>query len=475
MISIKLKTKLEILYLIIQSKNEPITINKNKITKTKVHDSISSLNENRNGTFVNYTKLENIPGFESRLSEVNPEEKDQILTFLKSIDISLTNQIFCLLNSNQFYKKIKTKSGILIVRNYINEMFININEVFNNNEDTLENENIEEEFFNNDYLQKNKNLNEENFKNKINLLDSSNAKNKHVNFIGNLCNIITSNQQNNAVCNQSNFNTNNNKKIKSANNFDNINKQNYNLSSNSNTNNNLLTNGNTNNNNIINNHSSNNPLINNIAKNAFSMNKNKNNINSANLNTQNKLIHSNRNFIEVKLNDECEVFLYLNEFFLIDEYDAIEIYDLFKFNENFSINENTLFIIIYMISAFESRCLEDFFNIFSGEIFEMISCKQKTININRLKDTGRLLGFNEFQLMKICKEMQLINNINSKNSSNNNENTLIDIEKFTNFYLLLGKNFDLQTNNSITNTDYSETKKGNRSSTDCFSKACNIL
>lgn len=471
MISIKLKAKLEILYLISQANPQANKdTNKNKTLKSRNQDSLSSYSDKQNANII-YTKLENIPGFESRISEVSQEDKVEIISFLRSIDISIANNLFGVLNTNQFYEKIKNKTGILIVKNFISEIFNKINLLLNNeNEMNYENENIACGINQIDNLNPVYNLskfasNENSKALNNNITSKSKISNSNPISVANNYNTNQNNKKENLNYSQLNKNTKSNKNILSSNT-----KANTNLTSNLKQNFNLASQGNrdfnTNQNLISNNFSSNNPLLNNFNSN----------------NSNNNPAYEEERFLciafpEIKLNDECEVFVYLDEFLNIDENDAIEIYELFKYNQNFSLNENTLFILFYMISAYESVCLEEFFNLFSEEIFEFISAEQKFISVNRLKDLARILGFNELLLMKCCRELQINPGSIGSNCVNNAGNLVIDYVKFKAFYLLLGKKFDAQMNTSVANVSNFQSKKkaGGRISSDCFSKACNIL
>lgn len=477
MVSLKLKAKVEIIYNILKINDENNTINNNKskILKSKIQE----INKEKNNNNVIYNKLENIPGQETILSEISAEEKEEILTFLKSIDTSIINQIFNILNSNQFFEKIKTNIGIKIVKNFINETFNEVNLLYiNEDEDLYSDLNIQNNIQNNKNLEKLEaiNINSQNLNNICNsqvILNNNNLGNK-IKFSSHVNDKNISNLNN--LSNNLNENNNFNKILKNEKNLQSGKKDKI-VNSISNTNNNL----NKNNNNLItygdNILNTNHNLINNPNSNNFVL---KSNVNSNSENKKNTSSKSLYDFekarleypsSEIKLNDECEVFYYLSEFLKMDEFDSMEIYDLFKYNQTFSLNENILLILFYMIAAYENSCLEEFFNLFSEEIFEFISGEQKFISINRLKDTGRLLGFNEFQLSKNCREIQI-----SSSSISTNNDPLIDLEKFKCFYINLGKKYDMQALNFLTNTSISNgKKKGSRISSDCFSKACNIL
>lgn len=204
-------------------------------------------------------------------------------------------------------------------------------------------------------------------------------------------------------------------------------------------------------------------------KTKIEQNSNSNNsIGNSNINNS-KISNSNfsekNSFADFSINNEYDILLLLSEIFNLTELISIEIYDLFKFNEFSEINEEQIFILFFLIAAYENNNLEDFFEIFSEEIFEILSGKQKLINLNRLKKLGILLGFNYIKLNKYCRELDFCNEI------------LIDFLKFKKFFVFLGKNYDNEFNKNFAFTNISkvQTKKKSSNDTDCFSKACNIL
>jgi len=171
------------------------------------------------------------------------------------------------------------------------------------------------------------------------------------------------------------------------------------------------------------------------------------------------------------INDECELFFYLNDILEISELDAMDIYDVFKFNEFFAITEKIFIILIFLLASFESGKLEDFFTIFPEEMFSCLSANERCISLSRLKEVGRILGFEETVMTKVTNDLNL------------EFNSLVDLNKFREFYINLAKlyddNFKAQSN-AMVHQGQGSAGKGKVNdpkikTSGCMNKACNIL
>lgn len=164
------------------------------------------------------------------------------------------------------------------------------------------------------------------------------------------------------------------------------------------------------------------------------------------------------------INDECELFFCLKDFINITELDSMDLFDLFKFNDYFAFTEQSFILLIYLLSANECGNLEDYFNLFSEDIFTYISGGEKFVSINRVKDLGRILGFNERQLYKMANDLKI------------DIMTLLDYVKFKEFYSTSARTYDDQVKLMVQNVAISQSSSGKKSTkVGCMSKACNIL
>jgi hypothetical protein len=172
------------------------------------------------------------------------------------------------------------------------------------------------------------------------------------------------------------------------------------------------------------------------------------------------------------INDECELFFYLKDILDLSELDAMDIYDVFKFNEFFAITEKNFIILIFLLASYESGKLEDFFTIFPEEMFSCLSANERCINVSRLKEVGRILGFEETVMTKVTNDLNL------------EFNSLVDLNKFREFYINLAKlydeNFKAQSNAMVHQGQGGSPGKGKVNdpkikTSGCMNKACNIL
>jgi hypothetical protein len=158
------------------------------------------------------------------------------------------------------------------------------------------------------------------------------------------------------------------------------------------------------------------------------------------------------------ISDECELYLCLRDFIEMTELDCMDLFDLFKFNEFMAFTEQSFIILIYLLSSFECGYLTDFFNNFNDDLYNMIAGSETNINVSRLKEIGRLLGFNERMLAAHAKEL--------------NVEWVVDKNQFKEYYCTLLRTTDekVQYNTLMSTKKNSMSQKGT-----CMSKACNIL
>ena len=168
----------------------------------------------------------------------------------------------------------------------------------------------------------------------------------------------------------------------------------------------------------------------------------------------------------IMLSDECELYTFLQEILNLTELDAMDLYDLFKYNEFFAISEKSFIMLIFLLASYESGQLEDYIATFHEEMFLTLSGNEKYINLSRLKEVGRVLGFDENVLSKISNELHI------------ELTSCIDQETFKSFYLNIGKIYDEQFKSE---NIYLQQGGGSKRSQDkaktsgCMNKACNIL
>lgn len=307
--SLKLKFKLEVLhklnkYSISEDFNTSKTFDGALKSKNKPSSAKQSV---RSSKIISSTEFEGLPNFEKETSKMDLEEKDELTSYMKNMDYSSLCSIFSIIQNKLFYKKIKSKMGLEILKNYFKEI--------------------------------------------LKMKTEINSNNYFINFQDNLV-----------------------------------------------------------------------------------------------------------------LSDECELYYYFKDILNITELEVIEIYELFKFNEFFSFTEKTFIILIYLLAANECGSLEDYFQTVSDDLFIVLSGSEKVINLNRMKDIGRILGFNERVMSKISTGIGL------------EINSAIDSNKFKEFYTILAKQYDehnkIQSSVMQITTNKKQTKVNN---TGCMSKACNIL
>jgi hypothetical protein len=128
------------------------------------------------------------------------------------------------------------------------------------------------------------------------------------------------------------------------------------------------------------------------------------------------------------INDECEFFFSFKDVLNITELDSMDLFDLFKYNEYFAVTEQNFIVIIYMFAAYEDGEFTDFINIFYEDLFYFISGGKNMISVVRLKELAKILGLIEFDKSTTKMNLEL--------------SSLIDVEKFKEFYLNLGRQHD---------------------------------
>jgi len=130
------------------------------------------------------------------------------------------------------------------------------------------------------------------------------------------------------------------------------------------------------------------------------------------------------------ISNEFEFYYYFRDIMHISDFEAIEIFDLFKFNQNFSFNEQSFISLFYMMASLDSGALEEYFNLFSEDLFTLISGGEEVIILSRLKEVGRILNFNERLLLGTAQDLKY------------EINSILDMYKFKDYYVLVGKNYD---------------------------------
>ena len=186
-------------------------------------------------------------------------------------------------------------------------------------------------------------------------------------------------------------------------------------------------------------------VIKNIYKSIIQKNKNDSKINSV-LN---------------EINDECELYIYLQDVLNINDIDACEIYNLFKYNNFFSFSISHFILLIYLYYAFESKELEDYFTLFGDDLFKEISANENYITVSRMKNIGNIIGIKEKEMNSIINEM------------NYSIYTEIDNEKFKEFYKKVGKKIKGESNMNNNNFNLNFLKNAQSTNTTNSSKEKN--
>lgn len=154
---------------------------------------------------------------------------------------------------------------------------------------------------------------------------------------------------------------------------------------------------------------------------------------------------------QIELSDECEFYICLRQTFSLTELDAMEIFSIFKYNEFFSFNDAHFTMLVYLYMAYECQYMEDYIKLFGDDLFKVISGGEKVITLARMKELGYLVNFSEKTLNNIINEMDL--GIYSD----------IDIGKFKEFYIKLGKKYDCTYSNTNANINANINSNTNQS------------
>ena len=162
-----------------------------------------------------------------------------------------------------------------------------------------------------------------------------------------------------------------------------------------------------------------------------------------------------------EINDECELYIYLQDVLNINDIDACEIYNLFKYNNFFSFSISHFILLIYLYYAFESKELEDYFTLFGDDLFKEISANENYITVSRMKNIGNVIGIKEKEMNSIINEM------------NYSIYTEIDNEKFKEFYKKVGKKIKGESNMNNNNFNLNFLKNAQSTNTTNSSKEKN--
>jgi hypothetical protein len=187
------------------------------------------------------------------------------------------------------------------------------------------------------------------------------------------------------------------------------------------------------------------------------------------LNYKTKMLYNDSDYGTMEeslmLSDECELYIFLQDYLFLTEFDAMDLYDLFKYNEFFAVTEQIFIMLILLLASYECGQLEDYIQTFSEEIFNCLSGNEKVVSLSRLKEVGRILGFEENVLSKLSTEMSL------------ELNSLIDQEIFKKFYTSLGRVYDehFKSENYLLESGRAKKTQDKAKTTGCMNKACNIL
>jgi hypothetical protein len=122
MTTIKLKFKIETLHKLLKFTNldEINILTKTSEIRQKFKPS-SAKQSGRSSKIIN-NEYDTLPGFENFTSKMDAEEKDDLMSFLKSYDFPSLSSIFTILHNKQFYNKIKSKIGMDIIRSSFKEI-----------------------------------------------------------------------------------------------------------------------------------------------------------------------------------------------------------------------------------------------------------------------------------------------------------------------------------------------------------------
>ena len=181
----------------------------------------------------------------------------------------------------------------------------------------------------------------------------------------------------------------------------------------------------------------------------------RNNINipnsTKNVITENLNERNRENEINYEIENEIELFMVLKNVMELNDINAFEIFNIFKYNESFSFTEKHFMYLFYLFSSFECNCLNDFITLFGDEIFEELSSNEKCITVSRMRVFAEILNIPLKDMNDVLQEMKL------------DLFTLINQEKFMNFYLNLSKKYSSQNNNGINEGNKLMINAGNNS------------
>jgi len=129
MTTIKLKYKIEILQNLIKLNPSDFTIYQPKsLHEDKPKSNIKSIPHKPSFKSLASNNCESLPGYEKEINQISEFEKEEITNLIKSINFQNLATIFETLNRKHFYKKIKSNSGLDLIKNSFNEI-LNLKDV----------------------------------------------------------------------------------------------------------------------------------------------------------------------------------------------------------------------------------------------------------------------------------------------------------------------------------------------------------
>jgi hypothetical protein len=122
MASLKLKFKIETLYKInkFSQLDEINALYKNSDSRLKYKPS-SAKHSVRNSKILT-NDYETLPGYEQETANLDPDDKEELLSYMKNLDYNTLHSIFTSIQNKQLYSKMKTKIGLEIIKSTYKEI-----------------------------------------------------------------------------------------------------------------------------------------------------------------------------------------------------------------------------------------------------------------------------------------------------------------------------------------------------------------
>jgi len=87
---------------------------------------------------------------------------------------------------------------------------------------------------------------------------------------------------------------------------------------------------------------------------------------------------------------------------------VIEVFDVLDYKSQGVITFREFYVFILLLAALESFELTKFLYHYGGSVYEQLSQFQDTINRERMRKIGRIIGFSELSLLKTSKELDYL-------------------------------------------------------------------